>query len=127
MRWDFAVPQLPVRDVPASQRWYRHVLGFAINWTWEDSFGCVGKDDVQLFLWQRDDPQPVYVSLFVDDVDRLYGEVREPGGDISDSLESKPWGVQEFSMCDPDGNVLRIGTGERPVVEIEEFTVGEAR
>ena len=34
----------------------------------------------------------------------------------------KPWGVREFSVRDPGGNILRIGQGEEPISEIEEFT-----
>ena len=26
-----------------------------------------------------------------------------------DTLEDKPWGLREFAILDPDGNLLRIG------------------
>jgi hypothetical protein len=26
-----------------------------------------------------------------------------------DALEDKPWGLREFAVIDPDGNLLRIG------------------
>jgi hypothetical protein len=26
-----------------------------------------------------------------------------------DTLEDKPWGLREFAVVDPDGNLLRIG------------------
>jgi hypothetical protein len=26
-----------------------------------------------------------------------------------DRLEEKPWGMREFAMVDPDGNLIRIG------------------
>jgi hypothetical protein len=38
-------------------------------------------------------------------------------------LELKPWGVREFSIKDPDGNVFRIGRGEGEPAEPERFTV----
>jgi hypothetical protein len=26
-----------------------------------------------------------------------------------DQLETKPWGMREFAIVDPDGNLIRIG------------------
>jgi len=26
-----------------------------------------------------------------------------------DALEDKPWGLREFAVVDPDGNLLRVG------------------
>ena len=118
------MPNLPVRDVPAAQRWYREVLGFEINWIWNDDFGSVGGDRVELFLFESDDPKPAICSLFVDDVDLVYDGVRERGGEIVSALELKPWDVREFSVRDPDGNVFRIGAGgTKSIREIPQFTV----
>jgi catechol 2,3-dioxygenase-like lactoylglutathione lyase family enzyme len=122
MKWEFLVPNLPVRDVPAAQEWYRDTLGLGINWIWEDNFGSVGMDHVELFLYESDDPQPVICSLFVDDVDAVYERCR-PSGHVVSDLELKPWGVREFSVRDLDGNVLRIGRGEEQMDEPEKFTV----
>jgi catechol 2,3-dioxygenase-like lactoylglutathione lyase family enzyme len=123
MKWEFLVPNLPVRDVPAGQQWYRDVLGLGCNWIWEDNFGSVGVDQVELFLYESDDPRPVICSFFVDDVDAVYERCRERGGEIVSQLELKPWGVREFSVQDPDGNVLRIGLSEDGMDEPEKFTV----
>jgi catechol 2,3-dioxygenase-like lactoylglutathione lyase family enzyme len=114
--WTFCVPQLPVRDVPAAQEWYRDVLGLEINWLWEDNFGSVGQDCVELFLYESDDRHPVYVSIFVADVDEVHTRVVVSGGEVVSPLEDKPWNVREFTVRDPDGHLLRIGSsveGER--------------
>ena len=110
MRWEFLVPNVPVRDVRASQVWYRDVLGFEINWLWEDNFGSVGCDNVELFLYESDEPKPVICSVFVEDVDEVHARVVELGGELVSPLEQKPWHVREFTLRDPDGNLLRIGT-----------------
>lgn len=123
--WAFLVPNLPVRDVPAAQEWYRDVLGLEINWIWEANFGSVGRDNVELFRAEHDDARPVVCSVFVDDVDVVHDQCRERGGDIVEELELKPWGVREFSVRDPDGNVLRIGHGEERVIDIPQFSVPE--
>lgn len=125
MKWEFLVPNLPVRDVSAAQDWYRDTLGFGINWIWEDNFGSVGMDRVELFLYESDDPKPGICSVFVDDVDAIYEHARERGGEIASELELKPWGVREFSIRDPDGNVLRIGRGDGEPAEAEKFTTVE--
>jgi catechol 2,3-dioxygenase-like lactoylglutathione lyase family enzyme len=96
MRWSFLVPNLPVRDIPAAQEWYRDVLGLGVNWIWEDNFGSVGQDSVELFLYETDE------------------------------LELKPWGVREISVRDRDGNLLRIGRGERRVTESTQYSVPAA-
>jgi catechol 2,3-dioxygenase-like lactoylglutathione lyase family enzyme len=121
--WQFLVPQLPVRDVPASQRWYRDALGFEVRWTWLEDFGAVGNGECEIFLARIDDPRPVTTCVFVDDVDAVYEEYRARGAEIDSELESKPWGLREFTVRDPDGNLFRIGTGEKPIDQIAEFTV----
>jgi catechol 2,3-dioxygenase-like lactoylglutathione lyase family enzyme len=122
-RWNFLVPNLAVRDVETSQRWYRDVVGFGINWIWEDNFGSVGMDHVELFLYASDEPRPAICSIFVDDVETVYSRCRERGAEIVSELELKPWNVREFSLRDPDGNMLRIGRGEEGEPLPEQFTV----
>jgi catechol 2,3-dioxygenase-like lactoylglutathione lyase family enzyme len=112
MAWTFLVPELPVRDVRAAQEWYRDVLGLGVNWLWEDTFGSVGQDGVELFPTVAPDRGPVTCCVFVDDVEAVYERCRERGADVCAELELKPWGVREFSVRDPDGNVFRIGRGE---------------
>jgi catechol 2,3-dioxygenase-like lactoylglutathione lyase family enzyme len=121
--WEFLAPNLPVRDVPAAQRWYEDVLGLGINWIWEDNFGSVGRDHVELFLYESDERWPVVCSVFVDDVEGVCDRARQRGGEIVSELELKPWGVREFSVRDPDRNVLRIGRGEQDVADAPELTI----
>jgi uncharacterized glyoxalase superfamily protein PhnB len=124
-RWNFCVPIFPARDVAAAQAWYRDVLGLGVNWIWNDDFGSVGQDHVELFLHERFEPRPGLCSVFVDDVDAVHAHAAERGAEIVSPLEEKPWNVREFAVRDPDGNVLRIGTsvpaGSPPV----EFTFPE--
>jgi catechol 2,3-dioxygenase-like lactoylglutathione lyase family enzyme len=125
MEWEFLVPNLPVRDVPAAQEWYRDTLGLGINWIWEDNFGSVGIDHVELFLYESDEPRRMICSLFVDDVGAIYERACERGGEIASELELKPWGVREFSIRDPGGNILRIGQNQGNPAEAERFMSAE--
>jgi catechol 2,3-dioxygenase-like lactoylglutathione lyase family enzyme len=129
MTWQSLAPNLPVPDVPAAQEWYRTVLGLEVNWIWEDDFGSVGWDSVEIFLYESDSPKAVVCSLFVDidELDAVYDRCRERGGEIVSELEQKPWGLREFSVCDPGGNILRIGGVGRQAAETANATVdGEA-
>src|SRR5438128_9337942 len=50
----------------------------------------------------------------VQDVDALYAECRDSGLSRSGTtrlspVENKPWGMREFGITDPDGNLVRGG------------------
>jgi Glyoxalase/Bleomycin resistance protein/Dioxygenase superfamily len=126
MGWEQLVPNLSVPDVGAAQRWDSEVLGFEINWTWEDNFGSVGSENVEIFLYESDEPTHAINSIFVDDVESVYARCREHDAEIVSDLELKPWSVREFSVRDPGGNTLRIGRGEEPVDQVEQVTFGRA-
>jgi catechol 2,3-dioxygenase-like lactoylglutathione lyase family enzyme len=128
MTWQSVAPNLPVPDVPAAQEWYRAMLGLEINWIWEDDFGSVGSDSFEVFLYESDSPKAVVCSLFVDldDLHVVYERCREQGGEVVSELERKPWGLQEFSVRDPGGNVLRIGGVGKQLAGTANAVDGEA-
>jgi catechol 2,3-dioxygenase-like lactoylglutathione lyase family enzyme len=121
----FLVPNLAVRDVPAAQSYYRDTLGAAVNWIWDDTFGSVCFGQLELFLYKADEPRPSICSIFFDDVDALHAELREKGAEIVDDLGLRPWGVREFSVADPDGNVIRFGRLDAGPAEEHRFTTFE--
>jgi catechol 2,3-dioxygenase-like lactoylglutathione lyase family enzyme len=125
MHWTCVTPNLPARDVPAAQEWYRDTLGLEIKWLWEDNFGSVGSGYVELFLYESDELKPVVCSVFVDDVDAVYDRSRAHGGEIVSELEAKPSGLREFSLRDPDRNVLRIGSPGGESAESQELAADE--
>jgi uncharacterized glyoxalase superfamily protein PhnB len=52
--------------------------------------------------------------LRVLDVESIYrafaaSQLPKKGIPRMDALEDKPWGLREFAVVDPDGNLLRIG------------------
>ena len=107
--WNFITPQLPVADVEAAQRYYRDVLGFQIAWTRED-YGAVICGTTEIFFARSDDPQPgTWCCVRVDDADALYERYKQRGAVIAQDLESKPWGIREFTLEDPNGHFFRVG------------------
>jgi uncharacterized glyoxalase superfamily protein PhnB len=122
--WKGVTPQLPVADVARVQAYYRDVLGCRIAWTWGNGYGAVLNDEVRIFFSREDKPQAgSWMCIFVEDADALYAQYRARGAEIVEPIESKPWGMREFTVKDLDGHFLRIGRGEKGVDEIPEFTV----
>ncbi|MFG1357804.1 bleomycin resistance protein [Xanthobacter pseudotagetidis] len=107
-------PTFEVADPSAAATWYRDKLGFAVKWSMAD-YAIVGRDDdVEIHFWPRPATRPadhsssVYVRL--DDIDALHATMTgaAEGGRIS-PVQDRDWGMREFYVWDPDGNLLRFG------------------
>ncbi len=109
--WLTITPEIPVRDVVASQRYYRDVYGLKIGWIAQDeSYGALYVETFELFLKRTDDPAPGHVCCVrVDDVEAVHARLAEAGANVVSPLEDKPWRMREFTVADPDGQLLRIG------------------
>jgi uncharacterized glyoxalase superfamily protein PhnB len=112
-RFESAVPILNVKNVTASIAYYVDKLGFEKEWAYGDppAFACVWRDRVRIFLCRDAQGGPgTWISIFVQDVDALYGDYRERGAIIRQEPTTFPWGVREMNVQDLDGHRLRIGS-----------------
>jgi uncharacterized glyoxalase superfamily protein PhnB len=102
------VPELPVVDVERSQKYYRDVLGFEIGWLYAGKeIGAVSRGEVAIFFRKRTEPfEPAVHWVFADDVDAAYEELKSAGANIAEPLETKPWGLRQFTVRDLDGNLF---------------------
>jgi catechol 2,3-dioxygenase-like lactoylglutathione lyase family enzyme len=110
--FEHIVPILNVKNVPASMDYYVDKLGFDRKWDWGEppSFGCVGRDEIELFLCQDGQGAPgTWISIFVKEVDALYEDYKNRGAIIREPPTDYPWGVREMNIEDLDGHRLRIG------------------
>jgi catechol 2,3-dioxygenase-like lactoylglutathione lyase family enzyme len=108
-------PKLPMRDKSATRDFYINKLGFAQHGGDFDGYLMVERDNVQIhfFEFKELDPQENYGQIYIrtDDIDKLYQSfldnqvVIHPNG----HLQTKPWGQKEFSILDPDNNLLTFG------------------
>jgi predicted enzyme related to lactoylglutathione lyase len=100
------VPELPVTDVERAQQHYRDALGFEIAWLYPDKeIGAVSRGKVAIFFRKRTPPFEAAVHwVFADDIDGTYDELRSSGAKIVEPLETKPWGLRQFTVEDLDGN-----------------------
>ena len=103
------VPELPVADVERAQQHYRDIFGCEIAWL-DDSkwIGAVSHADMgPIFFRKRQPPfEPAVHWVFAEDIDASYRELQSSGANIIDPLETKPWGLRQFTVADLDGNLF---------------------
>lgn len=109
-------PKLPMRYKTATREFYINKLGF-------EEFGNVNfehylmlqKDSIEIhfFEFKELDPKENYGQVYIrtDNIDTFYQSLLNNKTDIHPNghLQLKPWGQKEFSMLDPDNNLLTFG------------------
>jgi len=103
-------PLLPVSDIAAAVEFYTKKLGFQLGFTWGDplSFAGVNLGDVQIFL-RRQAAEGVFVTFVVGDADALYEFHRSNSVEIAEDIEDRDYGIRDYAVRDPFGNVLTFG------------------
>lgn len=107
-----------VKDPQSSARYYRDNLGFEITFEWGDPVDYVvtNREERVSIHFSRladDDTRPFQASMyiFVHDVDALYEEFRDKSVAIHNVIGTRDYGMRDFDIRDPDGNMLCFGTG----------------
>jgi len=109
-------PKLPMRDKIITKDFYLRKLGFSLlgNIDFPDYLMIV-KDHIQIhfFLFSKLVPEENYGQVYIrtDDIDALYQMFLDNRVNIhpNGKLKTKPWGQREFSILDPDTNLLTFG------------------
>ena len=107
-------PIFNVRSLRDSIVYYRESLGFKLDWEHGDpaDFGSVSRDHANFFLCEGCQGTPgAWSMVFAPDVDQLHEEFRKNGALIRLQPTNMPWGMRELHVSDPDGNVIRFGSG----------------
>jgi catechol 2,3-dioxygenase-like lactoylglutathione lyase family enzyme len=108
-------PKLPMRDKAVTRDFYLNKLGFEQYGGDFDGYLMVQKDDVQIHFFEiKDlDPKENYGQVYIrtDDIDSVYQSFLDRQVSIhpNSPLQTKPWGQKEFSILDPDNNLLTFG------------------
>jgi catechol 2,3-dioxygenase-like lactoylglutathione lyase family enzyme len=115
---DRAIPILPSREIGATLAFYRR-LGFAGAAHAADAgYAILARGALELHFFRHPTLVPAESSagcyLRVGDVAAIHRDFAAAGLPRHgipriDALEDKPWGLREFAIVDPDGNLLRIG------------------
>jgi catechol 2,3-dioxygenase-like lactoylglutathione lyase family enzyme len=107
-------PKLPMRNSATTKEFYVDKLAFEEK----SDFGnylILKKDRIEIhfFEFKTLNPEENYGQVYIrtNDVDALYQAFLDSGAPIhpNGALETKPWGQREFSMLDPDNNLLTFG------------------
>ena len=108
------IPIMPSRDLAATAAFYARA-GFQQQGNFPDYLILLGHEvEVHFFRHAQLKPAANDAGLYIrtDEVEawvaRFAGLPRF-GIPRADALEAKPWGMLEFAVVDPDGNLLRIG------------------
>ncbi len=111
-------PKLPMRNKTATRDFYINQLGFREFGTTDfDGYLMVQKDNIQIhfFEFKELDPKENYGQVYIrtNDIENLYQSLLSNKTSIhpNGQLATKPWGQKEFSLLDPDNNLLTFGQG----------------
>ena len=115
-----AIPILPARDLNETRAFYER-LGFQAAGWWPKEFGgyaILRRGDLSMHFFSFEDisPHENYAQCYwrVKDVDALYAEFHATGLSTSgiprlERVGDKSWGMREFAIIDPNGNLVRVG------------------
>jgi hypothetical protein len=100
------VPELPVVDVERARQHYRDKWGFELGWLHPgNEIGSVKRGQVAIFLRRRSPPfEPAVHWVYAEKIHATFEEMKSLGANITDPLETKPWGLTQFTVEDLDGN-----------------------
>lgn len=107
-------PKLPMRNKIATKEFYLNKLGFSEMADYGD-YLLIRKDNIEIHFFEfKDlDPKENYGQVYIrtNDIDKLYQTLLDNKISIHPNghLATKPWGQKEFSLLDPDRNLLTFG------------------
>lgn len=106
-------PIFQVRSLPASIDYYVRVLGFKLDWQDPSVVASVSRGRCGIFLVEGDQGNfGTWVWIGVSDAEALFDEYRASGARIRHP-PTNYWWAYEMQVEDPDGNVLRLGSGPK--------------
>lgn len=124
-------PGLLYRDADAGMRWLEEVLGCERREDHRDDDGnvvhaeLVFRGAIVMLSSAGTGRKPFselpaggrLVYCAIDEVDSLYEQVREAGGEIAVGLTDTDYGSRDFTVRDPEGNLWAFGTYRPEVPE----------
>jgi hypothetical protein len=109
-------PKLPMRDKAITKKFYEK-LAFQNSGGDYDGYLMIKKDDIEIHFFEFKELNPLenygQVYIRVSEIDKLYQFMLDNKVTMPKlgRLETKPWGQKEFSIIDPDHNLLTFGQG----------------
>ncbi len=115
--WLHFLPHLPVSNMARSIAYFCEVLGFRLAWqTTDKRLSAIASGPIEVLLltpWDGVGSPPTQSAyVYVEDPDTLYAEYEQAGATIIDAVASRPNGMRDFVVADPDGHLFVLGRGE---------------
>ena len=104
-------PLLLVPDVRATAEFYKKILGFTSDaGAATAEYAVVWRDNAAVHM-TKGDQAPVGVRIFfwVKDVNALHDEVSKRGAKIDVAIQTRSYGIRDFSVRDPNGVMVIFG------------------
>ena len=108
-------PQLLVNNLESSLEFYTSILGFRIDFRYEDFYAGISKGACSIHLKKassstgerefRRSNEHLDLTFVVDDLSEMYRIVNQVGVEITQRLREMDYG-SEFYLADPDGYIL---------------------
>ena len=109
-------PKLPMRDKNVTREFYTARLGFKVFGSADfDGYLMMEKDQIQIhfFEFAALEPKENYGQVYIrtNNIEEFYNSLLQNQTEIhpNGKLETKAWGQKEFSILDPDNNLLTFG------------------
>ena len=110
-------PKLPMRNKTITKTYYINQLGFEPAGSADfDGYLMLKKDTVEIHFFEYSGLKPLenYGQVYIrtNEIEHLYQQLINSGTAIhpNGKLQLKPWGQYEFSLLDPDHNLITFGT-----------------
>jgi predicted enzyme related to lactoylglutathione lyase len=103
---------IAVPNLPASDTFYRDVLGFSIHTIADPGWRFYTLGSCTIMAGECPDAIPprhlgdhsYFAYLQVDDLDAYYASILAAGAVISKPIRDEPWGMREFGVVTSDGH-----------------------
>ena len=104
-------PLLLVPDVAATADFYRSILGFRADPGADTpEYSVVWRDNAAVHFAKGEyAPTGVRIFFWVEDVNALYEQVTKRGAPIAVPIGTRPYGVRDFAIRDPNGVEIVCG------------------
>jgi catechol 2,3-dioxygenase-like lactoylglutathione lyase family enzyme len=115
-RFMCCIPILTVRDLSQSRDFFVGKLGFDLDFEWGSPVSYIGlrRDDVVIHAitaptsWQE--PGTANISIMISEVDAYHAHCRKQGVEILVEPDDRSYRLRDFSVKDPDGNIINFGS-----------------
>ena len=102
-----------ISDMTAALDFYQRALGFALEWQSPD-YSCLSFGKALLHLATKEVPHSRSVGqgamyVFGNGVDAYHTAISARGAKPLTAPQDYPYGLRDFTVADPDGNILTFG------------------